>query len=105
MRRSHYQIKQAITRRRVMGMAPLLGALISLVLAGCSSATLVPNPPASAIQVNVTLFDHADSSETPGATTFLAIDLLTPETVRGKQQEQSITGSDTQTLVCDGVTM
>jgi hypothetical protein len=88
-----------------MGMAPLLGALISLVLAGCSSATLIPNPPASALQVSVTLFDHADSAETSSATTFLAIDLQTPETVRGTQQEQSITGSDTQTLVCNGVTM
>lgn len=88
-----------------MGTGPLLGALICLVLAGCSSATEVPNPPASELRVSVTLFDHADAAETPSATTFLAINLQAPVTVRGEPQEQTIKGADARTLVCDGVTM
>lgn len=83
----------------------LVGILWPLVaLAACGTTAQVPNPAASTLKIDVSVFDHENTNRTPSGTTLLNITLLGPPP-RGSLLNETVEGADAQTLVCDGVTM
>ncbi|HEX9039043.1 MAG TPA: hypothetical protein VF808_18825 [Ktedonobacterales bacterium] len=85
--------------------AALLGLALSLALslAGCgATVTKLPNPPASALSVLVTVYDHETAHHTPAGTTLLAVTLTRP--APNGFGSDTVDGSDAMTLACDGVT-
>ena len=89
--------------RSALLVAALLGVAVSQ--AGCTVNTAEPNPPASMLQIAVTVFDRETVLQTPSDTTLLVIDLERKKPGVGQSEVDSIQGTDANTLVCEGVVM
>lgn len=95
-----------VSRSRAKWRALLVGALLGLMgnLAGCG-ATSVANPPASTLDIRVSVFDHESASRTPSDTTLLAITLTRFTSSGFVRSSETVQGTDAETLVCGGISL
>lgn len=89
------------SRARAISWALVLGILLGLMgsLVGCG-ATSEANPPASKLDILVSVFDHESATHTPSETTYLVITLRRPDSSGAIHTDSVVVGTDAQTLTC-----